>query len=59
MQEKFNQKEYIKEYNRSHYASLRVQLKKEEKEQLDKLLKKHNLPQPAFMRWAMEQLKQK
>ena len=61
MQEKkeFNQNEYIKEYNKQHYASLKIQLKKEEKEELDHLLKKHNLSKPEFIRNAIKDLREK
>ena len=40
---KFNQKEYINEYNKQHYSIFKVSLKKEEKEELNKLLKQNNL----------------
>ena len=56
-EKKFNQSEYIKEYNKKHYASLRVQLKKEEKEELDQLLKANNLTMPQFIRNAIADLK--
>lgn len=61
MQEKkeFNQLEYIKKYNKEHYADLKIRIKKEEKEELDNLLIKHDLSKPAFIRWAIKELAQK
>ena len=60
MQEKkeFNQNEYIKEYNKKHYSYLKVQLKKEEKEELDQLLKKLNISKPEFIRQCINLFKQ-
>ena len=60
MQEKkeVNQNEYIKEYNKKHYSYLKVQLKKEEKEELDQLLKKLNISKPEFIRQCINLFKQ-
>ena len=58
MQEKeFNQTDYIREYNKKHYSSLKINLKKEEKEELDKLLKENGWTKPQFIRIAIEVLK--
>ena len=59
MQEKFNQTEYIREYNKKHYSYFKVQLKKEEVEELEKLLKKLNMSKPDFVRRSIEILKEK
>ena len=60
MQEKkeFNQNEYIREYNKKHYSYLKVQLKKEEKEELDQLLKELNISKPEFIRQCINLFKQ-
>ena len=58
MQEKqFNQTDYIREYNKSHYSNLKITLKKEEKEELDQLLKENGWTKPQFIRIAIEALK--
>nr|DAX16864.1 MAG TPA: NikA, BACTERIAL CONJUGATION, RELAXASE, DNA [Caudoviricetes sp.] len=54
---KFNQKEYINEYNKQHYSIFKVSLKKEEKEELNKLLKQNNLTNADFLRNAIKDLK--
>lgn len=55
--EKFNQKEYIQKYQKEHYSVFKVKLKKEEKNELDKLLIKANLNQAQFLRKAISILK--
>lgn len=58
MQEKqFNQTDYIREYNKSHYSNLKIILKKEEKEELDQLLKENGWTKPQFIRIAINTLK--
>ena len=58
MQEKqFNQTDYIREYNKSHYSNLKITLKKEEKEELDQLLKENGWTKPQFIRIAINTLK--
>lgn len=54
---KFDQKKYIQEYNKQHYKAFKVDLKVEELESLDELLKKHNLTKAQFLRDAIEALK--
>lgn len=54
---KFNQKEYINEYNKQHYSIFKVSLKKEEKKELNKLLKQNNLTNADFLRNAIKDLK--
>lgn len=55
---KFNQKEYIQNYQKEHYSAFKVDLKKEEKEELDVLLKKGNLTKAQFLRNAIVDLKE-
>ncbi len=52
----FNQQQYIKEYNKEHYKTFKVELKKEEKEELDELLKKLGITKAAFLRDAIKNL---
>lgn len=56
---KFNQKEYIKDFHKLNYSQFKVDLKKEEKEELDNLLMKKNLTKAQFLRNAIEELKKK
>lgn len=53
----FNQKEYIKGWKKENYKQFKVELKKEEKENLDRELKKHNLSGSDFVRIAFDYLK--
>lgn len=55
--EKFNQQKYIQEYNKEHYKTFKVDLKKEELEELNKLLKKKNITKAKFLRDAIDKLK--
>lgn len=55
----FNQKEYIQNYQKEHYATFKVDLKKEEKIELDSLLEKNNLTKAQFLRNAIQELKKK
>jgi len=59
MQKKFNQKEYIKQYRKDHYKQFKVELKKQDFEELNKLLKKHKLSKPQFILKAKEILEKK
>lgn len=56
---KFNQKEYIQQYQKEHYSIFKVKLKKEEKKKLDELLATANLNQAQFLRNAIQDLKNK
>lgn len=56
---KFNQSEYVNEYKKKHYSPLKINLKKEEKEELDKLLAEEGITQTQFIRNAIEDLKAK
>lgn len=57
--EQFNQSEYIKQYNKDHYKTFKVDLKKEELEELNKLLKKKKMTKATFLRQSIEKLKKK
>ena len=50
MKKEFNQLEYIKEFNKKNYKQFKADLKILEKEELNKLLKKHNLSNAEFIR---------
>lgn len=54
---KFNQKQYIIEYNREHYKAFKVDLKVEELEELEKLLKEKKITKAQFLREAIQKLK--
>jgi len=41
--EKFNQRKYVNQYKKEHYSPLKINLKKEEKEELDKPLADENI----------------
>ena len=56
---KFNQKEYIKDFHKLNYSQFKVDLKKEEKEEIYNLLMKKNLTKAQFLRNAIEELKKK
>lgn len=53
----FNQLDYIREYNKEHYKTFKVNLKSKELDDLNKLLKKHNLTKAQFLRNAIDTLK--
>lgn len=53
----FNQKDYIKEWKKDNYKQFKVELKKEEKEELTELLKNNDLSGSDFVRLAMISLK--
>lgn len=52
MQDKkeFNQKEYIIQYKKEHYSTFKVDLLKDEKKALDKILKNENMTKTEFLR---------
>lgn len=54
---KFNQKQYIIDYNKEHYKAFKVDLKVEELEELEKLLKEKHKTKAQFLREAIQQLK--
>lgn len=51
---KFNQIRYIQEYNKEHYRTFKVNLKKEELDELDELLKKERISKAQFLRDAID-----
>ena len=55
----FNQQKYIQEYNKKHYKTFKVDLKKEEFDELNELLKEKNLTKAKFLRYAIDKLKKK
>ena len=57
MKGNFDQGKYIQEYNREHYKAFKVDLKKEELDVLNELLKKKKLTKAQFLRDAIERLK--
>ncbi len=53
----FDQKAYEQKYKKEHYSVFKVDLKKNEKEELDELLKIANISKAAFLRNAINDLK--
>mgnify|MGYP003291477269 CR=1 FL=1 len=53
----FNQQEYINQYKKEHYSKLVVDLKKETKQELDRLCKEKGITLKQFVLDAIEQLK--
>lgn len=56
---KFNPTKYKQEYSKQHYKTFKVDLKVEEMEQLNKLLKEIGLTKAQFLREAIQNLKKK
>lgn len=59
MENKFNQNEYINDYKKKHYKQFRVDLKTEDMEELNVLLKGLGLTKSQFLKNAIQDLKQK
>ncbi len=57
--EKFNQNQYIQQYKKEHYSIFKVNLKKDDMECLNKLLKEKGLTKAQFLRNAIDDLKYK
>ncbi len=57
--EQFNQQKYIQEYNKEHYRTFKVDLKKEDLGELNKLLKENNITKAQFLRNAIKNFKKK
>ena len=53
----FDEKKYRKDYNRKNYGAFKVDLKKDELEELEKELKEKNMTKASFLRKAIEKLK--
>ena len=58
MEKKFNQKEYINNWKKQHKAQFKVDLNKDEKEELDKLLEEKGITKAQFLRDSIKQLKE-
>lgn len=54
----FNQNEYINNYKKEHYSTFKVDLKKKEKQELDELLKQHNITKKQFLMDAIKKFKE-
>lgn len=54
---KFNKKEYDRIYKLNHYSQLKFTIKKEKKEELERILKDKNLTKIEFLNNAIEDLK--
>lgn len=57
--EKFNQAKYIEQYKKEHYTQFKVNLKKEESEELENMLKEDNKTKAEFLRESIEKYKEK
>lgn len=53
----FNQKQYIIDYNKEHYKAFKVDLKVEELEELEKILKEKGITKAQFLREAIDRIK--
>lgn len=58
MKSEFNQREYINNFNKENYSQFNVRLAKDEKKELDELLKKANLTKAIFLKYATKKLKE-
>lgn len=56
MQEKFDKIKYNIEYNKMNYKKFSCNMKIEEMEYINKLLKEKNITKPDFIRWAVKKL---
>lgn len=56
-EKKFNQARYVDDYRKKYKAQFNVDLNIQEKEELEKLLKKCNLSKTQFLRNAIDLLK--
>ncbi len=50
--------EYDKQYKKDNYKQFKVYLKKDEKEELDSLLKERNISSSTFIRLSIKALKE-
>lgn len=57
MSEKFNQAKYIQQYKKEHYKIFKVELKHEENEELENMLKEDNKTKAQFLRESIEKYK--
>lgn len=56
MEKEFNQQKYIQQYNKEHYKAFKVDLKKEELDNINMLLKEKNMTKAEFLRLAINAL---
>ena len=56
---KTNQQKYIQQYNKEHYKAFKVDLKVEELEELESILKSKGITKAQFLRNAIKALKKK
>ena len=54
MESKFNQQKYINNFNKVKYTQFNVRLSKEEKTELDELLKKANISGAEFIKKVLK-----
>ena len=55
----FDKSKYDVEYRKKHKAQFNVDLNKDEMIELEELLAKHKLTKVQFIRWAIDNLKEK
>ena len=58
MKEEFNQQKYIQQYNKEHYKAFKVDLRKEEINNLNILLKENGMTKAEFLRLSIISLKE-
>lgn len=56
--EKFNLNKYKQQYGKEHYKVFKVDLKKEESEELENMLKEDNKTKAEFLRESIEKYKE-
>lgn len=56
MKKEFNQQKYIQQYNKEHYKTFKVDLKKEELDNINMLLKEKNMTKADFLRLSIKAL---
>lgn len=59
MKKEFNQKEYIKEYQRENYKQFKTKLKPDEMEEVNQFLKDNNMNKRELIMFGMSLLKRK
>ena len=59
MEKEFNQKEYIKEYQRENYKQFKTKLKPDEMEEVNQFLKDNNMNKRELIMFGMSLLKRK
>lgn len=59
MKKEFNQKEYIKEYQRENYKQFKTKLKPDEMEEVNQFLKDNNMNKRELVMFGMSLLKRK